>query len=212
MIRNEVERRNAEKQVEYLRSELEKRPCDGSTEATRGVMGALHMQLSDIEGEVDEYERLKRGSRRVLTAAAFDDLGELLIKARISRGWSQAELATELGMEPQQVQRYEKDDWQKISFWRLQEVVDALSIGVEIRADLDVKAPKRPGALWAGTTLDHPGVAVVHEGSILTVDNKDSALTVNREVAAGDRTPAAAPRARDSVARDSETDPFATAS
>ena len=212
MIRNEVERRNAEKQVKYLRSELEKRPCEGSSEATRGVMGALHMQLSDIEREIDEYERLKRGSRRVLMAAALDGLGELLIKARISRGWSQAKLAAELGMETQQVQRYEKDDWQKISFWRLQEVVDALDLGVEIRADLDGKVPKRPGALWSGAAVAGSGNTAVHEDSAGTVDNKESALTVNRESVAGEHVPATVPMTRGSVARGSEMSGTMTAS
>lgn len=203
MIRNEVERRNAEKRADYLRSELGKRPCDGQSEATRGVMGALHMQLSDVEKELDEYERLKQSTTSVLKVSAFDDLGELLIKARISRGWSQADLATALDMEPQQVQRYEKDDWQKISFWRLQEVVEALELVVEIRADLSGEAPKRPGALWVGTTFDRPSNAVVYE---------DSALTISKEAAAGDRSPAATSVAQDSAARDSEADLLTTAS
>lgn len=204
MIRNEVERRNAEKQVEYLRSELEKRTCDGASKATRGAMVALNMQLSDIEWEIDEYLRLKRGSKRVLSAASLDDLGELLIKARISRGWSQAELAAELGMETQQVQRYEKYDWQKISFWRLQEVVDALDLGVEIRADLDGEIPKRPGALWPGTKVASSGNAVVRKDQALTGSNKDSALAVNRESAAKDHPSAAVLVAQDPLARNSE--------
>ncbi len=134
MIRNELERRNAEKQAGYLRSELEKRPCNGQPEEARGVLGALRMQLSDIETQIDEYERLKQGSTLAFRAADLDRFGELLIKARIARGWSQADLAKELGVESQQVQRYEKNDWQKISLWRLQEVVEALELDLDISA------------------------------------------------------------------------------
>lgn len=136
-IRSESERRRAEGQVEYLRSELEKIPAsEQEDEVTAGVVNGLHMHISDIEGELAEYDRLKKGLETVLSADSFDDIGELVIKARISRGWSQADLAKALDMEPQQVQRYERNDWQKISLWRLQEVVEALNLDIAIHARL----------------------------------------------------------------------------
>ncbi len=134
MIRNEVELRNAEKRASCLRSELEKRPCNGQPEEAYGVLAALHVQLSDVDAQIDEYDRLKQGSTLAFQAAGLDKFGELLIKARIARGWSQADLAKELGVETQQVQRYEKNDWQKISLWRLQEVVEALDLDLDISA------------------------------------------------------------------------------
>ena len=175
MIRNETERRNAKKRVADLRAELEKRPCNGQPEEARGVLAALHMQLSDVEAELDEYERLKQRPAPVLRAADLDQLGEMLIKARIACGWSQTDLAKELGMEPQQVQRYEKNDWQKISLWRLQEVVEVLDLDLDIRASLaDEQAERRPGALWSGPVSSFSKKKIRYNNSVPTVSREDA--------------------------------------
>jgi transcriptional regulator with XRE-family HTH domain len=97
-------------------------------------MSALRVQIAIIEEELAEYEYLKEGLTKVFEANSLDELGELVTRARIARGWSQAELAKILEMEPQQIQRYERNDWQKISLWRLQEVVEALELDVAIHA------------------------------------------------------------------------------
>lgn len=149
VIRSELERRKAEEQIEYLRSELEKIPAgEQRDEVSRSVANGLRMKISDIENGVTEYKHLKEGLVSSLEADSFDDVGELIIKARIARGWSQGDLAEALDMEPQQVQRYERNDWQKISLWRLQEVVEALGLDAMIRArfhdheDQNVKPPQ----------------------------------------------------------------------
>jgi ribosome-binding protein aMBF1 (putative translation factor) len=116
---------------------LEKIPAsEQEDEVTAGVINGLRMQVSDIKKQLAEYSRLKRGLETDLTAESFDDVGELVIKARITRGWSQADLAKALDMEPQQVQRYERNEWQKISLWRLQEVVEALNLDIVVHAQL----------------------------------------------------------------------------
>lgn len=150
MIRNELERRNAEKQLSYLRSELDKRSgAEEEAETTRGVASALRMQISDIEKDLTEYDDLKEGHIPILGAQSFDDLGALLIKGRIARDWSQADLARALDMETQQVQRYERNDWQTASLWRLQEAAEALNLGIEVRARLSDVEEGREEDEWA---------------------------------------------------------------
>lgn len=174
VIRSESERRRAEEQVAYLQSELEKIPAsEQMDEVTASVINGLRMQISDIKEQLAEYTRLKNGLQTVLTADSFDDIGELVIKARIARGWSQADLARALDMEPQQVQRYERYDWEKISLWRLQEVVEALNLRCHIQARL----MESPGALWTGVTYFTPvkavtDVDVAHNLSRYTVSGR----------------------------------------
>ncbi len=132
MIRNDIERRRSEEELEYLRSELDSIDGDQQDDILRSVENGLRIQISDIEDRIAEYDRLKAGRDGVLKGESLDDLGELIIKARITRGWSQADLARALGMEPQQVQRYERNDWQKISLWRLQEVAEVLGLNMII--------------------------------------------------------------------------------
>lgn len=136
MIRNDIERRRSEEEIEYLRHELEGIPADQQDDISSSVESGLRMQISDIEDRIAEYDRLKEGRISVFESESLDDLGEVIIKARIRRGWSQADLARALGMEPQQVQRYERNDWQKISLWRLQEVAEVLGLSVAIRGRL----------------------------------------------------------------------------
>lgn len=133
MIRNDIERRRSEEEIEHLRSELDSMSSDQQDDIYSSVESGLRMQISDIEDRIAEYDRLKEGRVWVLKGESLDDLGELIIKARIARGWSQADLARALGMEPQQVQRYERNDWQKISLWRLQEVAEVLDLNMTIR-------------------------------------------------------------------------------
>jgi HTH-type transcriptional regulator / antitoxin HigA len=79
------------------------------------------MQIEDLQREISEYQDLKEGRLLSFGAEDLDSLGELLTKARIACGLTQAELGKLLGMTQQQVQRYERDGWQKISLWRLAE-------------------------------------------------------------------------------------------
>jgi transcriptional regulator with XRE-family HTH domain len=67
----------------------------------------------------------------------------LVTKARIACGLTQAELGELLGMTQQQVARYERDGWQKISVWRLAEAADALGLDVSIRARLSASNTAR---------------------------------------------------------------------
>jgi hypothetical protein len=59
--------------------------------------------------EISEYEGLKEGRLLSFGVENLDTLGELLAKARIACGLTQAELGEILGMTQQQVQRYERD-------------------------------------------------------------------------------------------------------
>ena len=155
MIRNEIERRNAEKELNYLRTELKKQVDADNDSVAYEVAEALRLKYSDIETEIREYDDLKAGLVSVVKADSLDELGALLVKARIARGWSQADLAEELDMEPQQVQRYERSDWQKASLWRLQEAAEALELDLRLRGALISKYENAP---WTGSFSTFPDI------------------------------------------------------
>jgi HTH-type transcriptional regulator / antitoxin HigA len=151
MIRNDKEFRHSKEQLSELETELQKlsegRQSAEPDEVASAVIDALRVQIEDLEREISEYKDLKEG--RLLSFSADDlvSLGELLTKARIARGFTQAELGELLGMTQQQVQRYERDGWQKISLWRLAEAADALRLDVNIRARLPASSTARPSRL-----------------------------------------------------------------
>ncbi len=140
MIRNDKEYRHSKERLSELEGELKElspvRSSTGRDEAASAVIDALRMQIEELEREISEYEDLKEGRLLSFGADDLDSLGELITKARIACGLTQAELAELLGMTQQQVARYERDGWQKISVWRLAEAASALGLDVNIRASL----------------------------------------------------------------------------
>jgi DNA-binding XRE family transcriptional regulator len=140
MIRNDKEYRHSKERLCELEVELKKlspvRRSAARGEVASAVIDALWMQIGELERETSEYEDLKEGRLLSFGAENLDSLGELLTKARIARGLTQAELGELLGMTQQQVQRYERDGWQKISLWRLAETAEALGLDLSIRARL----------------------------------------------------------------------------
>src|SRR5918995_5175893 len=152
MLSNELEYRNAKKKLEGLRSEVEKRSLPnerGTSQTTHAVVEALKMKIGDIEGEIADYEDLKHGRLSEFEADSLDEFGEVVTKARIAKGWSQADLAEAVGVHSQQIQRYERNDWQKINLWRLQEVVEVLRLRLNIHAHLENET-EEPGKSWPG--------------------------------------------------------------
>jgi HTH-type transcriptional regulator/antitoxin HigA len=114
---------------------------------------SLQQQLSNLEAEIANYERLRSGSVKRLFASNIPGIGEKLIEARISKGLSQKLLAERLGMKEQQVQRYEQERYLTANLTRVAEVADALQLDLfaffEAREDtlLDKIAPNLKGAI-----------------------------------------------------------------
>lgn len=133
MIANERQYQQTRKKLIELERLL------GSTEAgTAGDEGfrdlqeaGLLSQIEDLRVEIEEYEQLRAGQTTTIEATSLAGLADALIKARIARGWTQADLANALGVAEQQIQRYETTRYSGASLARLCDVADALDITVE---------------------------------------------------------------------------------
>ncbi|HEY0834207.1 MAG TPA: helix-turn-helix transcriptional regulator [Azospirillum sp.] len=109
---------------------------------------AIQAQLEDLEAAVADYDRLASGGIEALEVSRVEDLPKLLIQARIASGLTHEKLAERLGVKPQQIQRWEDDDYQTASFWRLIEVAEALGLSFSITASLpQPSAPSIPVAV-----------------------------------------------------------------
>lgn len=98
--------------------------------AAKAMREGLQSQLADLESEITEYEQLQYGNITALEANSIVAIGEALIKARIVRNFTQKDLADRLDLAEQQIQRYEATAYRGVSAERLQEVADALRLGV----------------------------------------------------------------------------------
>jgi ribosome-binding protein aMBF1 (putative translation factor) len=103
----------------------------------KAEMDALKSQLSDLRHDLEEYSALRSGKRKTVALGSFDDLPKTLIQARIAAGLTQEELASKLGLKPQQIQRYEATDYHSASMVRMNEILRAL--GVRLRHPVELR-------------------------------------------------------------------------
>jgi HTH-type transcriptional regulator/antitoxin HigA len=91
---------------------------------------ALKSKMGDLRDEIAEYEKLRDGKTTTIESTSLAGLADALIKARIARGWTQAELATRLDVAEQQVQRDEANRYAGAALSRLCDVAEALGVDV----------------------------------------------------------------------------------
>lgn len=65
----------------------------------------------------------------------------MIIEYRIRSGMTQKEFAKRIGMKEQQLQRYEAEDFQSISFKNLMKIVKAIGLEISIQ-EIHIDSPK----------------------------------------------------------------------
>ena len=103
----------------------------------KAQIDAMESQLGDLQREIEEYETLRSGRRKVAMLDSLEKLSTTLIQSRIAAGLSQAELASRLGVKPQQIQRYEATDYRSASLERINEIMRVL--GVKLRHPVELR-------------------------------------------------------------------------
>jgi HTH-type transcriptional regulator / antitoxin HigA len=131
MITNQRQYLNTKAEVNRFRQALATPSAKGlHPKAAKAMHDGLQSQLTDLETEISEYEKLQLGNITALEANSIVAIGEALIKARIVRKFTQKDLADKLTLAEQQIQRYEATAYRGVSVERLQEVADALKLNV----------------------------------------------------------------------------------
>jgi transcriptional regulator with XRE-family HTH domain len=89
---------------------------------------ALQGQLEDLRGELQEYRSLQERGIQSVDVVSLEGLPKSLVRARIASGLTQKDLAAQLGLKEQQIQRYEATAYSAASLDRIKEVVTALGL------------------------------------------------------------------------------------
>lgn len=98
-----------------------------------GIAGEMML----LQAELTQYEDIRSGVIRDFATDSFDEIPDLLILGRIARGLTHKELAAELGIKEQQLQRYEKSHYAQTAFSRLAEVAVVLGLRVHVEASTE---------------------------------------------------------------------------
>lgn len=141
MIKNDRAYRVTKKAAATFEQSLlahEAKPTEtsGSSISHAAELSALRAQLADLKNQIAEYEQLRAGDVEEVSVSKLEDLPSAIIRARIAEGLSHEQLAARVGVKPQQIQRWEEEDYQSTAFWRLIEVAEALGLTLEIKARL----------------------------------------------------------------------------
>jgi Zn-dependent peptidase ImmA (M78 family)/ribosome-binding protein aMBF1 (putative translation factor) len=132
MIKNEWQYRTTKTQVERFQEALQKL---NNSEIAKQIhpsllkaeKDAIESQVSNLQKELEEYENLRQSKRPpLIELRSVDELPRALIKARISLGLSQRDLAERIGVKEQQVQRWEATEYSTASLARVKELVEVL--------------------------------------------------------------------------------------
>ncbi len=160
MIKNEREFRITQAQAEKFRAAIaaatRARPPKGVAPKLHQVsIDAMRAQLGDLERELRDFTDLQSPRANRTIEGSADELGALLIKARIARGWSQRELGERLGLHMQKIQQYEATEYEGASVTRVREVLQILGATTRVRLQL-LEIPASLEAIRAGTTPPAP--------------------------------------------------------
>jgi ribosome-binding protein aMBF1 (putative translation factor) len=140
MITNEFQYRNTKSilnDFQVTLDELEETANSAAKPKLRAIeVAAVRSQMESLAEELADYESLRTGNVKTLFSSSVLGLADLLVRARIARGWTQAQLAEALGIAVQQVQRYESTGYASASLSRINDVALALDIEISETAHL----------------------------------------------------------------------------
>ena len=131
MIENERQYKVALAKVSGFESEMPK--VRKASEKYSGRLGkalrdSTESQIADLKKEIKEYEDLCQQKTRRIRMSSIVELGECLIKGRLFRGYTQAQLADRLNLHAQQIQRYEASRYESARLTRIVDVMEALEL------------------------------------------------------------------------------------
>ncbi len=94
------------------------------------VQESLQSLIDEWGAQAREYEQLKSGAT-TLSLRSLRELPAVLVKARLAAGLTQKQLAQQLGIKPQQIQRYESTRYRTITLERLLQIAEVLGVRVD---------------------------------------------------------------------------------
>lgn len=89
---------------------------------------SIRNQVWALESEIKDYESLWGSRAEIPSLQSFEEIPSALVRARISLGLTQRDLAERIGVAEQQIQRYESEEYQSASVGRIRELIRALGL------------------------------------------------------------------------------------
>jgi ribosome-binding protein aMBF1 (putative translation factor) len=109
-------------------------PADMHPLARQAMRDSLESQVQVLRQQLHEYEAERFSPSAQLPVNSLEDIPEILIRSRISAHMTQKDLAAQLHLKEQQVQRWEQTRYKGVSWERLQSVLSVLDVQLKGQA------------------------------------------------------------------------------
>ena len=96
--------------------------------AIEGIRRSLTTEKRELSKKLDAYRQAQDGDVEPMKQQVGDDLGDILIIARLAQKWTQKDLARKLGLQEQAIQRWESERYRSINLANYMKVARALSL------------------------------------------------------------------------------------
>ncbi|MDO8770846.1 MAG: XRE family transcriptional regulator [Burkholderiaceae bacterium] len=134
LISTDRQARELEAEIEQISQALSseqtlKSIIDGLPElAIEGIRRSLATEKRELSKKLEAYRQAQNGDVELMKQQVGDDLGDLLIIARLAQNWKQKDLARKLGLQEQAIQRWESERYRSINLANYMKVARALSL------------------------------------------------------------------------------------
>lgn len=134
LVYNERQARELEAEITQISQALSsdqtlKSIIDGLPElAIEGIRRSLTTDRRELSKQLEAFRQAQAGDTEPMKQLAGNDLGDVLIVARLAQNWKQKDLARKLGQPEQAVQRWESERYRNINLANFMKVARALSV------------------------------------------------------------------------------------
>jgi len=145
MIKNQKQAAVAKERLAELNQsfiELNSKQIEMSLAEYKLGVNSLSYLIDEIKKEINEYDSLAKGDFHCFEPTELGDINKILIAARIAKRMSHRELAELIGIQEQQIQRYESSDYESVNWTRIQEIAFALDLKFEFKR-IEINSNKR---------------------------------------------------------------------
>jgi HTH-type transcriptional regulator/antitoxin HigA len=126
--------------------------------------------LLDLINEKEEYENLSNGGLQIIQPSSLENIPNAIIQARIALGYTQKIFGELTGLKEQQIQRYESEDYQGVSFDRILDFTEAL--GLKFHIEKTIISSNKEDVFSFGEEITEDDVEI----EVLKVKNRGSLL------------------------------------
>lgn len=145
MIKNEKQYKITKRKLKELDEQLLKLHNDSNNNPLRNqlIAASLKSTRKELAQDLLVYESLKKNKTGVLKERFISDLPSLITEFKIISGLTQKELAEQLGLKEQQLQRYEADNFKSVTFKNLLKFLDLIGLEIRIKETRLVRTRQR---------------------------------------------------------------------